>query len=69
MPYLYDNDYGMGIIDSGWDSVNHLNVYQVDDNGDKYEVEIPKVYELFNTLSDLISFIKQEMPKVRPHYS
>ena len=35
MPYLYDNDYGMGIIDSGWDSVNYLNVYQVDDSGDK----------------------------------
>ena len=68
MPYLYDDDYGMGIIDSGWDSVDHLHVYQVDDKGDKYEVEIPKIYELFDTLSDLVSFIKQEMPKVRPSH-
>ena len=66
MPYLYDEDYGMGIIDSGWDKVDSINVYQFDEEGEKHEIEIPKIYELFNTLPELIDYIKQEMPKVRP---
>ena len=66
MPYLYDKDYGMGIIDSGWDKVDSIKVYQFDEEGKKHKIEIPKIYELFNTLSELIDYIKQEMPKVRP---
>ena len=66
MPYLYDEDYGMGIIDSGWDKIDSIDIYQFDEEGEKHKIEIPKIYELFSTLSELIDYIKQEMPKVRP---
>lgn len=66
MPYLYDEDYGMGIIDSGWDKIDSIDIYQFDEEGEKHKIEIPKIYELFSTLSELIDYIKQEMPKIRP---
>lgn len=66
LPYLYDDDYGMGIIDRNWDYIQKITIYKYDENGDKWEYPVKRIYEYFNTIDDLIKYVKEQMLIIRP---
>ena len=43
LPYLYDDDYGMGIIDRGWDYIQDIKIYKHDENEDKFVNSLKKI--------------------------
>jgi len=67
LPYLYDDDYGMGIIDKGWDYIRDIKIYKYDEIENKFECPIKKIYEYFDTIDSLIKYIKEQMPIIRPN--
>ena len=66
LPYLYDKDFGLDIIDSGWDYIQSIKVFKYDGNGDKFECPIKPIYEYFDTIEDLIKYVKEQMLIIRP---
>jgi len=66
LPYLYDDNYGMGIIDKGWDYIQSIHVFKYDENENKYECPIKDINEYFDTIEDLIKYVKEQMLIIRP---
>ena len=66
VPYLYDDTIGLDIIDKWWDSIQSIKIYKYDENGDKFECPVKKIYEYFDTIEDLIKYVKEQMEIIRP---
>ena len=66
VPYLYDDTVGLDIIDKWWDSIQSIKIYKYDENGDKFECPVKKIYEYFDTIEDLIKYVKEQMLIIRP---
>ena len=63
LPYLWDD---MEIVDEYWTSYDGIHIYVYDDNYIRHEYELPKIYDLFDTIDDLVAYIKEQMKIVRP---
>lgn len=66
LPYLYDDNCGMGIINRGWDTIQSIKVFKYDENENKYECPIKDINEYFDTIEDLIKYVKEQMLIIRP---
>ena len=66
LPYLYDDNCGMGIINRGWDTIQYIKVFKYDENENKYECPIKDINEYFDTIEDLIKYVKEQMLIIRP---
>ena len=66
LPYLYDDNYGIGIINRGWNSIQSIKIFKYDENENKYECPIKDINEYFDTIEDLIKYVKEQMLIIRP---
>lgn len=66
LPYLYDDDFGIGIIDRGWDEIQSIKVFKYDENGVKFECPIKDIDNYFDNINDLVKYVKEQMLIIRP---
>jgi len=66
LPYLYDDDYGMGIIDRHWNKIQSIKVFKYDENGVKFECPIKDINHYFDNINDLVKYVKEQMLIIRP---
>lgn len=67
LPYLYDDD-EWGVFDSGWDTIDNIDLFWCDENGVRYKENLPKITEIFNDIDELVVYIKEQMKIIRKDY-